>query len=171
MSPLFTVTHPDRVAPCGKVTRREAVRAVVADGADLLLLYTRRYDDYSFPGGGLAQGEDAETCLLRELREETGAANVTIKRYLGYVDEVRPDRRDSPDTMLMRSHFYECSVGRELGQCSPEDYELANGMVAVWVNGRTALAHNEALLEARPRNMGLSIYRETQMLNYVLSQR
>jgi len=170
MSLLFTVTHPDRAAPCGQLTRREAVRAVVADGADLLLLYTRRYDDYSFPGGGVAEGEDAEACLLRELQEETGAADVTIKRYLGYVDELRPDRRDSPDTMLMRSHFYECSVGRELGQCSPEDYELANGMVAVWVNGRTALAHNEALLDTRPRNMGLSIYRETQMLRYVLAQ-
>lgn len=171
MSPLFTVNHPDRASACGQLTRREAVRAVVADGDELLLLYTRRYDDYSFPGGGVAEGEDAEACLLRELREETGAADVTVRRYLGYVDELRPERRGSPDTMLMRSHFYECSVGRALGQCAPEDYELANGMVAVWVNGRTALAHNEALLEARPSTMGLSIYRETRMLQYVLSQR
>jgi 8-oxo-dGTP pyrophosphatase MutT (NUDIX family) len=170
MTSIFTVTHPERLSPCGQLSKREAVRAVIADGTDLLMLYTRRYDDYSFPGGGVAEGEENEACLLRELQEETGAAAVAIKRYLGYVDELRPDRRDSPDTMLMRSHFYECTVERTLGKSSPEDYEVANGMVAVWVDARTALEHNEALLRTRPQNMGLSIYRETQMLRYVLSQ-
>jgi ADP-ribose pyrophosphatase YjhB (NUDIX family) len=170
MTPIFTVTHPERLSPCGQLSKREAVRAVIADGTDLLMLYTRRYDDYSFPGGGMSMGEESEACLLRELQEETGAAAVAIKRYLGYVDEMRPDRRDSPNTMLMRSHFYECAVERTLGTSSPEDYEVANGMVAVWVDGRTALEHNEAVLRSKPLNMGLSIYRETQMLRYVLSQ-
>lgn len=167
---IFTLNHPERPAPCGQLLRREAVRAVIADGTDLLMLYTRRYDDYSFPGGGVSEGEENEACLLRELREETGAARVAVKRYLGYVDELRPDRRDSPDTMLMRSHFYECVADRVLGRSSPEAYELANGMVPVWVNGRSALDHNETLLRSRPGNMGLSIYRETQMLRHILSQ-
>ena len=171
MTPIFTVTHPDRLHPQGQLFQREAVRAVIADGADLLMLYTRRYNDYSFPGGGVSEGEAIDACLMRELQEETGAAAVDVKRYLGYVDEFRPDRRDSPNTMLMRSHFYECAVQRELGRSAPEDYEIANGMVPVWVNARVALEHNEMLLRTRPQTMGLSIYRETQMLRYVLSER
>ena len=170
MTLIFSLNHPERPFPCGQLLRREAVRAVIADGPDLLMLYTRRYDDYSFPGGGVSEGEHNEACLLRELQEETGAARVAIERYLGYVDELRPDRRDSPNTMLMRSHFYACTADRVLGTSSPEAYELANGMAAVWVNGRSALAHNEALLRSKPQNMGVSIYRETQMLRHILSQ-
>jgi len=171
MAHIFTVNHPERLTLSGHLLRREAVRAVVANGADLLMLYTRRYDDYSFPGGGVTEGEEIEACLLRELHEETGASTVEVKRYLGYVDEYRPDRKDGSNTMMMRSHFYECAVDRTLGLPSPEDYELANGMVAVWVNGRAALDHNESLLKTSPHSMGLSIYRETQMLRYVLSHR
>lgn len=170
MSHIFTVTHPERLFPCGQLYRREAVRAVVVDGADMLLLYTRRYDDYSFPGGGVCDGEQLEACLRRELQEETGADTVSVNRYLGYVDELRPDRQGSPNTMLMRSHFYKCAVNRALGKSAPEEYELANGMAALWINGHEALAHNEALLETKPQNMGLSIYRETQMLRFILSQ-
>ena len=44
-------------------------------------------------------------------------------------------------------------------------------MVPVWVNASVALEHNEMLLRTRPQTMGLSIYRETQMLRYVLSER
>ena len=171
MTHIFTVTHPERPHPLGQLIRREAVRAVIADGADLLMLYTRRYDDYSFPGGGVSEGEAIEACLRRELQEETGATAVDVKRYLGYVDELRPDRRGSPNTMFMRSHFYECAVDRTLGKSSPEDYEVANGMVATWVDRNAALAHNETLLRTKPQHMGLSIYRETQMLKYLLNER
>jgi len=105
MTSIFTLTHPKRLHPQGHLFLREAVRAVIADGADLLMLYTRRYNDYSFPGGGVSQDEAIDACLMRELQEETGSAAVDVKRYLGYVDEFRPDRRDSPNPMLMRSHF------------------------------------------------------------------
>lgn len=169
MPHLFTVTHPERPAPQGQLFKREAVRAIAFDGEDLLMLYTRRYDDYSFPGGGLVQGETIEACLLRELSEETGAAAVNSQRYLGYVDEIRPYRRNSPDTLMMRSHFFHCVVSRALGVASPEHYEVDNGMSPLWINPHTALEHNEALLRTRPDNIGLSIYRETQMLRYVMA--
>ncbi len=167
MSLIFTFNHPDLAPDTGKVLERQAARAVVIDGDDLLLLYTRRYDDYSFPGGGLGPGESTQDCLLRELREETGATGVRVGDYLGYVDEMRPWGRDGFDTMSMRSHFYLCRADRVLGASAPETYEVANGMVPVWLDIGAAVAHNEAVLRSRPGSMGMSIHRETQMLKYV----
>ncbi|HEY2333284.1 MAG TPA: TIGR03618 family F420-dependent PPOX class oxidoreductase [Acidimicrobiales bacterium] len=39
---------------------------------DLLLIHRPLYDDWSFPKGKRASGEDDETCALREILEETG---------------------------------------------------------------------------------------------------
>lgn len=167
MTPLYTLTHPDLPTIDGVKFERQAVRAVVLYGNDVLLLYTRRYNDYSFPGGGLGAGETPEDGLVRELREETGATGVRIGRYLGYGDEYRPSQRAGQDLLFMRSHFYLCQADPILGNAEPEAYEVTNGMVPRWINTDEAIAHNESVLRDRPANMGMSIHRETLMLRYV----
>jgi len=166
MTLLHTLTHPG-VSLQGTMFERQAVRAIILHGREILLLYTRRYDDYSFPGGGLDAGEDRINGLHRELLEETGAANVSIERYVGYLDEYRPPLKGGYDVLFMRSHFYFCRVDSELGTASPEAYELANGMVPEWVDIEAAIEHNRRVLNTKPANMGLSIERETWMLSYV----
>lgn len=56
------------------IFQRNAARAIVLDGEDVLLLYTERYHDYTLPGGGIDEGEDVIAGLVRELEEETGGA-------------------------------------------------------------------------------------------------
>lgn len=169
MSLLHTIVHPG-VAAGPRIAQRHAVRAVIVRDGRLLLLHTRRYDDYSFPGGGLDPGEDAIDGLRRELLEETGARTVTVQRCLGYLDEYRPSRDPAFDALFMRSHFHVCGVEGELETAAPEDYELANGMAPVWIALEQALAHNLGVLKRRPGNMGMSIERETWMLQYVLRE-
>ena len=150
---------------------RQAVRAVIMRGSQILLLYTRRYDDYSFPGGGLADGEDAVSGLRRELVEETGAANVSVEDYIGYLDEYRPPLKGGDyDVLFMRSHFYLCRIEGELGVASPEAYEVANGMVPRWTDIEAAIEHNRRVINAKPPSMGMSIERETWMLAYFLEK-
>ena len=167
MPHLHTLTFPG-IAPGGTMSERQAVRAIVMRGSEILLLYTRRYDDYSFPGGGLAPGEDPVDGLRRELLEETGAANMRIDRYIGYLDEYRPPLKGSVDPLFMRSHFYLCHVDGELGAATPEAYEVANGMVPRWIDIHAAVAHNRQLLSTKPASMGISVERETWMLAYVI---
>jgi hypothetical protein len=67
----------------------------------------------------------------------------------------------------MHSHIYRCRAARELGPAQPEHYEISNGMAARWVDIDTALAHNQALLDARPAGIGHSVERETRLLRHV----
>jgi 8-oxo-dGTP pyrophosphatase MutT (NUDIX family) len=168
MTLLYKLTHPAVTAVDGAVLERQAVRGIVRDGDDVLLLYTRRYDDYSLPGGGLDGNETVEEALVRELKEETGATGIRIGRYLGYGDEYRPPQKPGYDVLFMRSHYYLCQVDRQLGNATPESYEVRNGMTAQWIDIHEAIRHNESILSGQPASMGLSIERETLMLRYVL---
>lgn len=158
--------------PHHRVGERLATRAVVLKGQDILLLYTQRYDDYSLPGGGVEPGESLEQALKRELTEETGAQQIEIIEYLGAFDEYRPWYKQQLDVLFMRSHCYLCQIADELSVPRLESHEIANGMSVVWVNIFTAIEHNKALMASNSAKMGLSIQRETWLLemlagNYV----
>ncbi|GAB4487213.1 MAG: NUDIX domain-containing protein [Anaerolineales bacterium] len=72
--------------PCaGKMSSREAVRGIIRRGNALLLVYSTELRDYKFPGGGVKTGETHRQALLREIREETGAAMTGIEQPFGKV--------------------------------------------------------------------------------------
>lgn len=50
-----------------------------------------------------------------------------------------------------------------------EDYEKANGMRPVWVELDEAIAHNRGVMQRREATMGLSIQRETFMLEELVN--
>lgn len=59
MRHLKTTIHPDiEHLDNQTVYKRNAARAIVLDGENILMLYTERYHDYTIPGGGLDEGED-----------------------------------------------------------------------------------------------------------------
>jgi ADP-ribose pyrophosphatase YjhB (NUDIX family) len=148
--------------------KRIAARGIIMNGDDILLIYTKRYNDYSFPGGGIDAGEDILEGLKRELQEETGAQNISIIEDFGIYEEIRPTYYEGYDFMDMTSYFYKCSADKELGQASPEDYEVNNGSVPVWVNILEAIAHNKKVIAHKEETMGLSIVRETEVLEFVV---
>lgn len=164
---ITTLVHPDLKSTEGRVLRRQAARGVVLRGRRLLLLYTERYDDFSFPGGGIDPGEDLVVGLQRELEEETGATDIRVASHWGYVEEFRPHWKAGFDLMHMTSHFFVCEVGITLGEARMEHYERDNGMRPVWVDVDEALAHNRAVMQRQASSMGLSIHRETFMLDCV----
>lgn len=171
MKLLREMIHPDLESRDGRVLRRHAARGIVQNNDQILLLFTERYNDFSFPGGGVDPGEDLTTGLHRELEEETGAREISILDHLGFIEEFRPHWKPEYDLMHMTSHFFICNAAAELADARMEHYEVANGMRPVWVDVEEALRHNQAVMERQEKTMGQSIQRETFMLELIARER
>lgn len=163
--------HQDASNLEGKeIYERVAARAIVVVGEEILLMYTARYNDFSFPGGGVDENEDIQKGMIRELEEETGATGIEMVSKYGIYEEIKPIWKKEYDFIHMISHFYICKADRKLGKNQLEDYEVNNGMDARWVNIHDAIAHNKAVIEAQPESIGLYIDRELYMLELVAKE-
>ncbi len=151
------------------IFHRRAARAIVLNGDSILLLYTKRYHDYTLPGGGIDDGEDIVDGLIRELKEETGAQNIQNIVPFGLYEEFRPWYKNDAEVLHMESFCYSCSIDSELGTPSFEDYEIKNGMEAKWVNIHEAIRHNEETIESSDKK-GMSIERETFLLKRIVDE-
>lgn len=160
----LAITHPQAKVDSPSRIFRRAARALIEHQGQVLLLYTDRYQDYSFAGGGLDEHEDLAQGLLRELAEETGAQDIQIGPEFLIVDELRPHTRPDAELMHMQSHYFFCQINPQLGQHRMEDYERQNGMRPVWVPLEQAIAHNLGQMAAQAKTMGLSLARETQVM-------
>ncbi len=154
----------------GKTFERQAARGIIMKGSNILLLYTKKYNDYSFPGGGVELDEDLHDGLKRELAEETGAKNIKIIADFGMFDEYRPHYDPEYDLLHMISYFYVCQIDEELEEARLEDYEIANGTAPVWIDIHEAIRHNKEVIANQEATMGYSIERETLVLELVAEE-
>ncbi|MBE0450333.1 MAG: methyltransferase domain-containing protein [Clostridia bacterium] len=169
MKLIESYTHKDVAdQKLTNIHKRTTARGIILNGDEILMIYTKRYNDYSFPGGGVDPEEAIEEGLLRELSEETGAQNVRIIGAFGRVEELRPIHFPEYDAMYQISYFYTCSADQKLGKANPEAYELQNGSEPVWVKLVDAIEHNKKVIEQNDESIGLSIQRETIVLERIL---
>ena len=81
---------------------REACRGIVVRDGSILLTYEVNTDQWFIPGGGLEAGEDTQTCVCRELAEETGFV-VKPLRHFATIHEYYEE-------WLFLSHYYTCEI-------------------------------------------------------------
>ncbi len=122
-----------------KFESREAVRAIIKDGDNLLMVFISSKNTFIFPGGGVEEGESLEETCIREALEEAGAV-VKVNKYLGFIDEFR-DSKFGDMCFNMKSHFYECSLLSMTSQ-SLEKYEAEYGFEPRFIKVEDALKHN-----------------------------
>lgn len=170
MKLLKSSCHPDVDLNSSSVFTRKSTRALILNGEEVLLLYTSRYDDYSFPGGGLEDREDIQLGLIRELKEETGAQNIRGMKEFGLYEEYRPWYKDDFDVVHMLSYCFTCIVDRQLGKTNLEDYEVKNGMTPIWINIHDALKYNRNTM-ANSSKKGMSLQREIFLLEALVKNR
>ena len=61
---------------------REGSRAVIVEDGKILLTHELNSGWWLIPGGGLEEGETPETCVIREVEEETGLLVRPLRQFL-----------------------------------------------------------------------------------------
>lgn len=96
MNLLRAFYRSDGLNLAGKTISRAAVRAVILDGDQILLVYSPVNHDYKFPGGGVEEDENHVEALSREIREECGLILEKVQGEFGLVWNTQsPARRAS----------------------------------------------------------------------------
>ena len=119
---------------------RPSVRGIIIRAGKILMVHSRKYDYYKFPGGGLEPGESHTETLCREVAEESGFAvdSASIREY-GMV----PRRERDPEgiTFVQDNFYYLCDIFGSVGQ-NLDDYEAEEGFTPVFVDPRHAIESN-----------------------------
>lgn len=66
---LFSMDAKD-YDPRGNALVRPSARCITIREGRVAMVYSRKYDYYKFPGGGIERGETREQALVRETAEE-----------------------------------------------------------------------------------------------------
>lgn len=107
---------------------RDIVCGVIYNQKGLILLGKRPShrgvyrNQWGIVGGGIDEGEDAETALLREIKEEAGLINVVISQKIDFLQEILTTKRlsDGTDQLVnMRITYYTCITKHD--KLSPND--------------------------------------------------
>ena len=122
--------------------RRIAVRGIVRRGDRYLMIYSSKYGDCKFPGGGQEQGENFIDTLIREVREETGydVLPETAQAYL-LVHERRLGMMGDP--LFMDSYYYFCDAADEIHAQDLQDYEIDEEYEVLWMTLPEAISYCE----------------------------
>lgn len=147
---------------------RETVRAVVINGANqVLLIYSNRYNDYTFAGGGIKQGESHELALKRELFEELGAKEIAIISYMGCIEEIKYGILEDRYVYLQTSHFYTVTIS-SYEKTTLIGREKWHGIEPKWMMPYDAIVHNQKVMkDINHQQKGLKtvLQREEILLN------
>ena len=144
-----------------KCNYRLAARAVIYQNGKVLLIHSRFYDDYTFPGGGVEFGEEEYHALVRECQEEAG---VIIENVRLFCKTVEKRELDEEAYMLQESHFYLCDI-KDSCPLKLEDYEIELGYEPVWMDIDEAIKlDNERMLALKETDYKGVLERELRIL-------
>ena len=107
-----------------KIFRRPSARGIIIKGDKIALVYSNKEKYYKFPGGGIKNGEDMKTALIREVKEETGLIVIpeSIKEFGSVIR--RQKSNISPCTVFEQENFYFfCDTENEVTSQKLDDYE------------------------------------------------
>lgn len=149
---------------------RNTVRAIILKNNLVYMLYSKLYNDYIFPGGGIKDDENHEEALKRELKEELGANKIKIIKNVGYIEELRYGINKTNSTYKQTSYFYLCEID-SIAAPSYNKREEAQGLTPKWIEISEAINHNnkELLTRNKDENKGFItvIKRENRILKHI----
>ena len=125
----------------GTIEKRPSARAIIIQGDKIAMVYSKKYDYYKFPGGGIKNKETKEEALRREVKEEVGLEVIqdSIKEY-GLV--IRKEAGDIEDIFIQENYYYLCEITNTINTQNLDDYEKEEGFILRWVEAKDAINTN-----------------------------
>ena len=139
MRHLFTMDTKD-YDPKGTRKFRPSVRGLIIRDGKILMIHSRKYDYYKFPGGGMEPGESMQEALCREVSEESCFSVIpeSIREY-GLVRKI--SRGGETEIFDQENFYFLCDVSDGAGQ-DLDDYEAEEGFAPMFVAPQTAIEVN-----------------------------
>ncbi len=137
---LFEIDKRD-YAPDGNVFIRPSARAIIINDGKIAMIYSKKYNYYKFPGGGIENGERLEEALMREVLEETGLC--VIKSSIREYGQIRRIQKGSKEEIFVQDNFYFlCNVEKEMEVQDLDDYEADEGFTLEYLKPQDAIRTN-----------------------------
>jgi 8-oxo-dGTP pyrophosphatase MutT (NUDIX family) len=142
MKRLLTIHRQPGLNPKGTTLFRKAYRAIIFREEKLLLIRSRKYGEYKFPGGGQHDHEVGIDVLRREVAEETGYFIYSRIIPYGSTMEYAKDFEGKFDIFKQYSLYYICQVHTATKPLALEDYEIEYGYAPIWISIEEAIRNN-----------------------------
>lgn len=143
---LFEMDKKDYV-PDGSVFSRPSARAVIIKDGKIAMVYSKKYNYYKFPGGGIEADESMEDALIREVLEETGLCVIrdSIREY-GQVHRIQ--RGTKEDIFIQDNYYFLCCVKEDIEQQNLDEYEADESFTLEFLEPQFAINVNrETILD------------------------
>jgi 8-oxo-dGTP pyrophosphatase MutT (NUDIX family) len=134
---------------CKEKKTRTACRAIIIHNDKLAMIQSTKFQELKFPGGGMEDGENHMTCLIREVLEETGLMiqSSSISPY-GLVTDIRRSLFEKDLIFEMNSYYYLAEMDdTRKGETKLDTYEMEYGYQLVWVSIDEAILKNDIAFE------------------------
>jgi 8-oxo-dGTP pyrophosphatase MutT (NUDIX family) len=153
----------------GIVGKRPSARGIIIKDDKLAMVYSRKYDYYKFPGGGIENNESNIDALIRETTEEAGLVVIkdSIKEY-GYVHRIQKAKDPGYSMFIQDNFYYLCDVeDRKINQ-NLDDYEDFEKFTLELVDPKIAINANRNS-DHGPKNKEM-IEREAKVLEILINE-
>lgn len=149
-----------------EIKSRKASRAIMFKDGLIVMIKSKRFGDYKFPGGGQKPNEFLKQTLIREVLEETGfdVDPCSIKEF-GKVEEIHLDAYERNKLFNNISYFYLCDFVDNGKGKNMDNYEKEYGYEVVYTTIDNAIDENTKLLKGGPD----WVRREIEVLKYIKS--
>lgn len=152
--------------------RRICLRGVIKNDDKVLLLYSKEFNDYTFPGGGKFKDESFFAALKRELREEIGAVKIDIIREFADVNEYKYSFYKH-SKYIQFSRYYLVNV-LKFGNTEFTKKEIESGLQTCWIDPKVALIHNQLVLKDdkhQKKGLKTSLLRANYILGLIIKEK